>query len=64
MTGRRGGIEMWKRIIVYTIVWIIALCIVSVISDGSAIAAIALFIGCLAGTINELIGDVMVDSDD
>jgi len=55
---------MWKRIIVYTIVWIIALCIVSVISDGSAIAAIALFIGCLAGTINELIGDVMVDSDD
>ena len=63
MTRRRGGIEMWKRIIVYSIVYIIALCIVYAISDGSKIAAVAALIGCLAGIINTAIGQVMVDDD-
>jgi len=55
---------MWKRIIAYSIVCAIALCIVYAISDGSKIAAVAALIGYIAGMINELIGDVMVDSDD
>ena len=54
---------MIKRIIAYSIVWLIAFAIVYIVFDGSKVAGIALLVGYCAGMINGIINDVIFDSE-